>query len=207
MAKQGLLKKVWNWVKIDSLKTALQILFGAGALFAGFKFIVYDRAAYNPRSNVTSTLEWRPSSLPGRCEAVFKVELQNSGVGTFDISKTQVRVWAFDSKVVNDQKAAYLSLDEMQKGEVLFDSDDPAFQPTFEATETTPFVGHYALGEKFHRSFQWVIKPDANNPNVYFRTDFTLNGDTKPRWFTAAWGTTCAGVQITQPSPSPSPAK
>lgn len=206
MAEQGRLKRLWNWLRINPWKSVFDVSIGViGTLIAIWgvaKFFYYERAAYEPRANVSSTLEWRPSSLADRCEAMFKVQLENSGVATFDISQTQVRVWGFDSEVLDGQEAAYLSLEKMQEGKLLFDSNKPSFSPTFEATET-PFVQHYAVGATFNRSFQWLIARKVSS-NVYFRADFTLK-DNKTRWFTAAWGPTCGDTQTAKPNSSPSP--
>ena len=179
------------------------------AIFGVLKFFWYERDAYEPRANVSSSLEWRPSNIPNQCEAVFTVEIQNVGVSSFDVSDIYVRAWAFDSAVLNDARVAYLSLEQM-KSDPLFDSTNPKFKFQFEKTDM-PFAGHYPAGTKFFRSFQWLVArtKDIKDNNVYFQIDFNTK-DKQPQWFTAAWGPICgeslpAGSAIVSPSPSRSP--
>jgi hypothetical protein len=189
---------------------AISALAGAGVGILGFyKFYFYERATYEQRAQVNSTLEVRPSNVANRCEAVFTVEMENTGVSAFDVNETRVRVWAFDSKVLKDtDKATYIGLDQMESGPAtpVFDSGIDSLKSGFETTDI-PFVKHYAVGDKFFRAFKWLIRKDAG-PNVYFRADF--NPKEKVRWFTAAWSPICGDASQVSPenkTPSPAPPK
>jgi hypothetical protein len=204
------------WTKVGLMQpfltlviAAISALAGAGVGILGFyKFYFYEKAAYEQRAEVKSTLEVRPSNVANRCEAVFTVEMENNGISAFEVNETKVRVWAFDSKVLKDtDKATYIGLDQMQSGPAtpLFDSSIDSLKSGFE-TKEIPFVRHYAVGDKFFRTFKWLIRRDAG-PNLYFRTDF--NPNEKVSWFTAAWSPTCSeaspappeGKSVSQASP------
>ncbi|HEX3085400.1 MAG TPA: hypothetical protein VHP99_12790 [Pyrinomonadaceae bacterium] len=208
MTAKRKLRSIWANVKPVPPKLTLTvavlgaIVGAAGTTFTIFRFYYYDRAAYEPRAAVNSTLEWKSSNLTNQCEATFRVDIENVGAAPFDIDEIRVRAYSFDSSLLGDQKAVYLSLDQMEKGPRLFDSADPLFKPHFEK-ETTPFAGHYAVGGKFFRTFQWLIARDAGR-NVYFRIDLKVK-DKNLNWFTAAWSPNCGESQTPSATPSPSP--
>lgn len=207
MPKQGRSKAVWSWVKSKSAFDVMCATITVSiAIFGVLKFLWYEKDAYEPRANVSSSLEWRPSNISNQCEAVFTVEVQNVGVSSFDVSGIHVRAWAFDSAVLNGP-IAYLSLDQMKTDKLLFDSADPKFNLQFERTNT-PFTGHYPAGAKFFRSFQWLVARNAGS-NTYFQIDFNTK-DKDSQWFTAAWSPTCGESSPTPSanvSPSPSPSR
>ncbi len=190
-----------NWVKPDSLKSWFQIGFGAlaaigssAAIFGVYKFYYYDKAAYEPRATLSSSLGWTAVSSSNECEGVFRVDFENIGISSFDVVDCHVRVWAFDEAVLNGDKATYLSRERMtNKGQTLYDSIDPVTKKSFENDEV-PFIGHYAPGGKFFRTFQWLVSRNAGK-NAYFQADLTLKGEAKPRWFTAVWGPMCVQRQ------------
>src|SRR5258706_8147370 len=100
MVKKRRVRNFLNWVKPDSLKSWIQIGFGAIAasiaIFGVFKFYYYDRAAYEPRASLSSTLGWNAVSLPDECEGVFTVNFENTGISSFDVVDCHLGVWAFD---------------------------------------------------------------------------------------------------------------
>lgn len=210
MPKQRRSKAVWSWVKSKSAFDVMCATITVSiAIFGVLKFFWYEKDAYEPRANVSSNLEWRPSNISNQCEAVFTVEIQNVGVSSFDVSGIRVRAWTFNSAVLNGP-IAYLSLDQMKTDKLLFDSVDSKFKLQFEKTDM-PFVGHYPAGAKFFRSFQWLVarSKDAQDNNTYFQIDFNTK-DKDSQWFTAAWSPTC-GESLATPaakvSPSPSPSR
>jgi hypothetical protein len=200
-------------IALPLLAFIISVLTVAGSAFGGafvyFKWWVQERPTYEARASVNSTLDVRPSSYSNQCEAIFTVDLENQGVSPFDINQTQVRVWAFDSRVIDaNKKATYVGLDQMQSGTPLFDSEKPELKSGFETIDI-PFVRHYAIGEKFFRTFKWFIRREPNS-NFYFRVDFKRDPKSeKSDWFTAAWAPSCTDASPTQPNAisTPTPAK
>lgn len=186
--------KIWS----ETLKNVVQVI---AIIVAGYwtyhTFIQKESPALEPRASPSSSLDWNSvGRATDECEAVFRVDIENNGTASFDISKVQVRGWMFDRIKQTDKAATYLELTEVQgKEQPFFDKTYSYSATAKDANVSFPFVGHYPPGGKFGHSFVWIVSR-VPIKWVFFRADFyTKRDESQPKWYTGQWGMVCADKQ------------
>ncbi len=171
-----------DWCEI--LKNVFQIV---AIMIAGYwtwhLFRERDAPSLEVRGSASSVIHWYPIKPGDQVQLAFDVDLQNSGVKSFDIAKIVVKTWEFDVgtadglnfldvRKIKSQRAVEQEYDLTDKGDRSFPS-------------------HYPPGASLTNTFEWTGKPNCQKWILLQAEFYTKKDSTKPDWSTSAWHQQC----------------
>jgi len=204
-------QSIKNWLQThrDSIKSWSETLKNytgiigivLAAMWTYQMFIKKDAPSLESRINLTSSLNLR--SMNGElCDADFRVDLENTGISSFEIRRIRIRAWKFDRNQLGGTAATYIDPNEIiNKGEQILIVEHTAEEVASDPAKLAPFIKSYSPGDKFGHSFDVVVKKNVpayvpveskSDLWLFFLAElYTKHNQPPHKWYTGGWSQMC----------------
>jgi hypothetical protein len=154
-------------------------------------FVKKEAPSLEARALATSNLNLENRNAEW-CAAYFSVELENTGVTSFEIRRVVTRVWKLERNQLEGTVATFLDPNEiMTKGERIFKDEHTSAEIESDPSKLVPFIRRYRPGDKFNHSFYALVKKEPHRL-LFFLTEFYIE-DGRRQWYTGNWSSMCEG--------------